>query len=203
MARKLNAARKQAVITAILEDGMDGRQASEAAARGELGLEPFEIAPTTARDLASRARRLREANGSKVRPGPDEQKERDWLKLQVDRIMALEEPTAKDFHALKHALAAIDDIDRRAERRAALQPPPIQGAGSAVARARADAGRAQEGPGRAERHQHTLIHPLVYGGGLVAQASRKGERPPEVPSSRPWVVNVRDVGYKLTDARQG
>jgi hypothetical protein len=124
MARKLNAARKQAVIRAILEGGMDGRQASAAAAAGELGLEPFEIAPTTARDLASRARRVRERNGSNFGPHPDEQKQREWLQAQVDRIMALEAPTAKDIHALKHAQAAIDDIVRRADRRAALQPAP-------------------------------------------------------------------------------
>jgi hypothetical protein len=124
MARKLNAARKKAIIRAIVDQGMHPTEAAEAAARGELGIEPFEIAWTTARDLASNARRVRESNGSSVAPDHDEQKQREWLQAQVDRIMALEAPTAKDIHALKHAQAAIDDIDRRADRRAALQPAP-------------------------------------------------------------------------------
>ena len=67
---------------------------------------------------------MRAANGSKVGPDPDEQKQREWLQAQVDRVMGLEAPTAKDIHALKHAQAAIDDIDRRADKRAAFQPAP-------------------------------------------------------------------------------
>jgi hypothetical protein len=157
MARRLNAVKKQAVIRAILEGGMDSRQASEAAARGELGLEPFEIAPTTARDLASKARRAWDANGSKVAPSDDEQAERAWLQAEIDRILALERPPAKEIRVLRQVRAALDEMDRRADRRAAFRPPPEP-----------------EGPG----DPSPLLERMLASAAAYYRAVRNGERPP-------------------------
>jgi uncharacterized protein (DUF1800 family) len=112
---------RDAVIAAQLE-GMGAEEAVARAATGELGLEPFEMGASTARDLAAEARRA----GAPTGLSPVDQaeaEERAYLEAQVARIRAIEEPTPKQVSTMREAMRALEDIKRRAAKRAIHRPP--------------------------------------------------------------------------------
>ena len=125
-AEKHSQQQRDAVIAAQLE-GMSAEEAVERAGAGELGLEPFSMSPSQARDLAAEARRERGSDAVPHRPGPPadqaEAEERAFLEAQIARIKSLPKPTAKDLHAMRTAMAALRDIEKHAARRRVHQPP--------------------------------------------------------------------------------
>jgi hypothetical protein len=112
---------RDAVIRFQLDGGASAPETAKAAAAGELGVPPFEVSPTSCRVWAREARRERGEPGPTV--GQEEAEEREYLKEEVARIRKIKEPPAKEIHAMGQALRTLDEIDKRAVKRAAHWGP--------------------------------------------------------------------------------
>jgi hypothetical protein len=134
-AMQLNEKIRAVLIAAQLEYGLSAAETARAAEAGELeDLPPTQVSETTCRDLAAEARRGRstQSNGTATSESDEarelgdamaaEADERTYLEKQIARIKAIEEPTAKDLHALCTAMNALSDIDRREAKRAPRRP---------------------------------------------------------------------------------
>jgi hypothetical protein len=132
---ELNPRIRRILVAAQLEHGLSAAETARAAQAGELeGLPPTRVSETTCRDLAAEARRERstQSNGTATSESEEarelgdamaaEADERAFLERQIARIKAIEQPTAKDLHALRTAMNALGDIDRREAKRAPQRP---------------------------------------------------------------------------------
>jgi hypothetical protein len=138
-AMQLNEKIRAVLIAAQLEYGLSAAETARAAQAGELeGLPPTQVSETTCRDLAAEARRGRstQSNGTATTELDEarelgeamaaEADERAYLEKQIARIKAIEEPTAKDLHALRTAMNALGDIDRRQAKRTPPRRPVVE-----------------------------------------------------------------------------
>jgi len=109
---------RHACIGAVL-DGYSAREATQAAASGELGLEPFEVSITTIQDWVAQHERSEEISDQ----GREEaDRARVIAQKEIARVEALEAPTAKDLHSLEQALRLVRRADRQAPRKAPPKP---------------------------------------------------------------------------------
>jgi hypothetical protein len=113
-AHKLSDEQKAAVVRAMLEDAMGAEEVVELAAGGELyGLEPFDISPSTVRELRAEAERERPTNGG---PKTEHDRARAIAEATLARVEAMDSPTAKDLHAARQAAQIIRDADKQVAR---------------------------------------------------------------------------------------
>jgi transposase len=126
---------RAAVVAAVLEQGLSAREVVEAAAAGELGLEPFRISTSTVQGRVA-AHRRREGV---VLMGTDEaQRVRALAEKTIARVEAMDEPTAKDMHALREALRTVNAADRAAPRPAPKGAAPDPEGEALIARMQAE-----------------------------------------------------------------
>ena len=107
---------RAAVVAAVLEHGLSAREAAEAAAAGELGLDPFEPSTSTVQGWVVQHKRREVVDAS----GHEEaERVRATAQKTIGRIEAMDSPSPKDLTALREALRAVNAADRAAPR-----PPP-------------------------------------------------------------------------------
>ena len=128
-AMQLNPRIRDILIAAQLEQGMSAAETARAAQAGELeGLPPTRVSETSCGELRAEAERERGNYSLANTPGPPtdqaEASERAYLEQQIARIRAIEEPTAKQITTLREAMRGLEDIEKRATRRAPRRPEP-------------------------------------------------------------------------------
>ncbi len=112
---------RAAVSRAIVQGGMTAEQAVAAAAKGELGIDPFDMPASTARGIAGRARMEASAVGEAASPEAAAIYERGWAILEC-RIAALEEdPESADMVELQRIARTARELNKLG---AAIRPPP-------------------------------------------------------------------------------
>jgi hypothetical protein len=131
-----SAAQRAAIESAILEDGLNATQASQAAAAGELpNTEPFSCSPSTARGWASEARRDEPTRPDAREDGPgDDQTEdeldaterrlRRILKAEGERLESQDTPDLERVRWLARVAREVDALTRQRQRRNATGARP-------------------------------------------------------------------------------
>jgi transposase len=110
---------RDAAVGPVLQAGMSAAEAAMAAAAGELAVPPFDVAPTTITGwIAAHNRR----EGGQLAGNAEAQRARAWAEKQIARIEAIENPTAKDGHAMQQALRVLTDAERMTTTRGRDEP---------------------------------------------------------------------------------